>query len=449
MPAPYDYLSQLPGNAFENALKGYQENLKAQEAAANKKMMESDLAALAGNTSASVQDYNKLMLKYPALQEQLGNSWKMMEGNRRQGLMDYGSKGLFALENNDTNTAIKLTEDYANALANSGKPDEAAQIRAVGELIKYDPNAARTSFKLSMMAGMGAEKYAELEAKKAEAQAGGQEPAAWREWTNFQKLSQADQIRYLALKRQEQVKDVGGGYGVYNPVTGGMTQVPGGKKGLTPAQQADEERKSREAEYKFRNDQNLLNDALNVNQKQISAIDSLFNSDGTLNKAVARNFGMLQITNKFSGSEATNAKVVLKRLNADAFIVKLGEMKNQSQTGASGLGSLAVSEGNKVQEAAASLQGEQSAESFAKNVRLYQKELKDANDRLIKGFKNTYQNKDGQQYEQQNKLLQTPPGIGNTPVGDLPPAPGGTPTPGGTQTPANAAGGTQKFMVPY
>lgn len=165
MPAPYDYLSQFPGNAFETALKGYQENLKAQEAQANKKMMESDLAALAGNPAASVQDYNKLMLKYPALQEQLGNSWKMMDGTRRQAEADFGSKALYALENNNPDMAIKLVQDRATALRNSGRADEAAQIDAVGELIKYDPNAARTSFKLSLMAGLGAEKYAEYNSK--------------------------------------------------------------------------------------------------------------------------------------------------------------------------------------------------------------------------------------------------------------------------------------------
>lgn len=141
---------------------------------------------------------------------------------------------------------------------------------------------------------------------------------------------------------------------------------------------------------KMRTDQNLLAGALDANQQQIQKINNLFNPDGTLKSDVARNFGFGQISNKIPGTPASDAQENLKNINANSFIQALGLMKSQSATGASGLGALSEREGDKVQSAAAALGGSQSAESFAKNARAYQAELKAANERLKRGFQNIY-----------------------------------------------------------
>lgn len=162
-------------------------------------------------------------------------------------------------------------------------------------------------------------------------------------------------------------------------------------------------------DMKFRNDQNLIIGATTTIDDQINRIDRIFgkrDDDGNLllneqgvpvmppMQGVENNYGFAQISNKFGGTDASNALANLDQLNAASFIQQLGEMKNQSATGASGLGSATEREGDKVQAASqAAANREQSFDSAVKNALQYRKELEASKGRLQSGFQNIYKEK--------------------------------------------------------
>lgn len=137
---------------------------------------------------------------------------------------------------------------------------------------------------------------------------------------------------------------------------------------------------------KMANDQNLLAGSTDALDKQLQLVDKVLNSPG-----VDRNFG---IAGKYyptiPGSDAANSQELLKQLDATTFIGALGQMKNQSATGASGLGALSEREGDKVQSAQAALGRSQSYEAFQKNLANYKQELAASKTRLTAGFQNIY-----------------------------------------------------------
>lgn len=89
-------------------------------------------------------------------------------------------------------------------------------------------------------------------------------PAAVREYEFYNQLPPEQQRQFLDVKRAAQIQNLGGGFGVYNPVAGGITPIAGGGIAPTPAQQDDINRKNREAE-------DMFNRGLDVKQKALEA----------------------------------------------------------------------------------------------------------------------------------------------------------------------------------
>ncbi len=104
-----------------------------------------------------------------------------------------------------------------------------------------------------------------LAAAELQKQAMGSElPSNVREYQFYNALPAQEQKRYLDVKRAAQIQNLGSGFGVYNPVQGGITPIQGGGIAPTPAQQDDINRKNREAEDQF-------NRGLDVKQKALEA----------------------------------------------------------------------------------------------------------------------------------------------------------------------------------
>lgn len=89
-------------------------------------------------------------------------------------------------------------------------------------------------------------------------------PAAVREYQFYNQLPKDQQEQFLTVKRAAQIQNLGSGFGVYNPVQGGIAPVQGGNIELTPEQQAAQEAKVREAE-------DMFNRGLDVKQKALEA----------------------------------------------------------------------------------------------------------------------------------------------------------------------------------
>lgn len=162
------------------------------------------------------------------------------------------------------------------------------------------------------------------------------------------------------------------------------------KDALDEKKSAKEEKK----DLKFRNDQNLLNNATSAIDKQISYINSLFDGEN-LKPDVANVYGTtFGYQTPIVRQGTRDAKAKLDQVNAGAFISALGDMKNQSATGASGLGALSEREGDKVQSAATSAADtKQSPESAAAALKLYRDNLIQSKKNLLSGFQNIYKDK--------------------------------------------------------
>lgn len=93
---------------------------------------------------------------------------------------------------------------------------------------------------------------------------GGEAPSAVREYQFYNQLPADQQQQFLNVKRAAQIQNMGGGFGVYNPVQGGITPIQGGGIAPNPAQQDEINRKNRETEDQF-------NRGLDVKQKALEA----------------------------------------------------------------------------------------------------------------------------------------------------------------------------------
>lgn len=166
---PIDYSIDV-ASPFQSALQGFQggaavkqvldQRALAEQQAAAQAQMRTDLAALAAKKEASGADYAAVMTKYPQLSEQLGRSWTALNTSQQQSKLQSGTQAYAALQSGRTDLAEKLFRDRALAARNSGAEDEAKQAETMAELIKLNPETARTSIALSLASHMGPDKFA-------------------------------------------------------------------------------------------------------------------------------------------------------------------------------------------------------------------------------------------------------------------------------------------------
>jgi len=181
MAQPFNYTFQQT-DPFGSTMKGVETALgmasfvskqRAAEAEASLKQaelqraqeMQTELGSLARNPNATATDFTKMMIKYPALSKDLEKSWSVLSGDQKNNEITYGSQVLFALEGGQPDMAKNLVNERITALRNSGRDDDAKKQEVLLGLIDTNPDVARTSTNLSLVAAMGPDKYQELRTK--------------------------------------------------------------------------------------------------------------------------------------------------------------------------------------------------------------------------------------------------------------------------------------------
>lgn len=127
--------------------------------------MQGELAALSKNPNATATDFTQLMIKYPSLSKDLEKSWSVLSGEQKNNEITYGSQVLFALEGGQPDMAKNLVNERITALRNSGREEEAKKQEVLLGIIDTNPDAAKVSTNLSLVAAMGPDKYQELRTK--------------------------------------------------------------------------------------------------------------------------------------------------------------------------------------------------------------------------------------------------------------------------------------------
>lgn len=136
-----------------------------QEQLAQAQQMQGELAALSKKPNATATDFTELMIKYPSLSKDLEKSWSVLSGEQKNNEITYGSQVLFALEGGQPDMAKNLVNERITALRNSGREDEAKKQEVLLGIIDTNPDAAKVSTNLSLVAAMGPDKYQELRGK--------------------------------------------------------------------------------------------------------------------------------------------------------------------------------------------------------------------------------------------------------------------------------------------
>ena len=111
-------------------------------------------AAMSGlaekGSSATYQDYQQVQAQFPEFGQAVVQGWEGMDTARKQGttstLMQVGA----ALKGGQTDTAIEMANQFADAAENSGDPAMAATARSLAETMKSNPNAALATLGLTV-----------------------------------------------------------------------------------------------------------------------------------------------------------------------------------------------------------------------------------------------------------------------------------------------------------
>lgn len=166
---PINYDIQVK-NPFESALQGVQSGLQigAQADALKQQQlqraqavqMQQDLGKLAANPDAGAQDYASMMVKYPQLSEHFKRSWDVLNADQQQNKLSHSTQVYAALQSGSPDVAINLLQQQAQAYKNSGKQQDADAASHLAEVIKVDPNAAKTTAGLMLSSIMGPDKFA-------------------------------------------------------------------------------------------------------------------------------------------------------------------------------------------------------------------------------------------------------------------------------------------------
>lgn len=166
---PINYNIQVK-NPFEASLQGVQAGMQigAQADAIKQQQLQrqqqqqlqQDLGALANNKNAGAQDYASMMVKYPQLAEHFKKSWDVLSADQQQSKLSHSTQVYAALQSGNPQVAIDLLNKQAEALKNSGKPEDAQAASHLAQVIQLDPNTAKTTAGLMLSSIMGPEKFA-------------------------------------------------------------------------------------------------------------------------------------------------------------------------------------------------------------------------------------------------------------------------------------------------
>jgi len=208
------------------------------------------------------------------------------------------------------------------------------------------------------------------------------DPSAVREYQYFQSLPEDQREGYLAVKRAQQIRDIGGQIVSVDPITGQPTtvaqktlppeqtlehikaveeaKVAGGGK-ITPVQQ----RAYNRAESRLAADTGLrtsIAESENINQV----------IDEALGQASGWTTGLGSLTGIIPGTPAADLQANLRTIQADAAFSSLQNMRDRSKTGGA-LGQVSERELGLLSAARAALEASQSPEQFKRNLERYKK----------------------------------------------------------------------------
>ena len=219
--------------------------------------------------------------------------------------------------------------------------------------------SAPSPYKKSFLRTLGEANASAYQQQMQRAQGNPNAPSAVQEYQFYQKLPDAEKENYLKVKRAQQALNLGGSYGMVNPVTGQVDNQF--QKTLPPEQQPAVKQDQAAAAARgqaITTAQADLPRVIDNAQTSIDSINKALNSPG-----LDANFGMTGMVPNRPGSEASDAKALLDQIKGGAFLTAYGQLR--------GGGAITEIEGTKAEQAYARMQTAQSAAAFREAAKDY------------------------------------------------------------------------------
>lgn len=215
MALPINYRTDVQ-DPFQAALAGYQGGAAIRDDQMQQQMlqaklaeqerarlaqiqMQQELAALSSNPTAGARDYAAFTLRYPALKDQLKQSWEMVGKDRQAGVQDMMTRAYSALSVGKPDIAEQIMRDRAAAMRNSGNEAGAKPHEMWADMIKENPGQAKHLGAL-MLSSIDPEKFAtNFATLGAEGRAADEAPAKLAE-ANAKATTATEEARIAAPK---------------------------------------------------------------------------------------------------------------------------------------------------------------------------------------------------------------------------------------------------------
>lgn len=168
MPDPFNYAIDVP-NPTDAVMKGYAftkqyeaeqaARLQQQNAMAQQAAMQSELASVSKNATPGA--IASLMVKYPTLSENFKRSYDVLNAEQKQNRSGQATQVHAALQAGQPDVAQRLLKEQAGAARNAGNEQEAKSAETFAELVKLNPEMAKTSSGMFLAHALGPDKFAE------------------------------------------------------------------------------------------------------------------------------------------------------------------------------------------------------------------------------------------------------------------------------------------------
>lgn len=214
--------------------------------------------------------------------------------------------------------------------------------------------------------------------------AGGEDPANWREWQQFNRLSPEDQQRYLTMKRAEKYLDAGDRFVQPNPV------APGQMVREVPKNVAEEARLKAVGQE--------TGDRQMAQPKAFSAMTSADAKSDVVLKTIGEARQMVgpytaglggSLLRNLPGTAARDLSAKLDTLKANAGFAELQAMRDNSPTGGA-LGQVAVQELAMLQATITSLEQAQTPQQLSQALDGYERFIRESKVRRKQAYDATY-----------------------------------------------------------
>lgn len=325
-----------------------------------------DLTTLLSNPNAGAQDYAAYTLKYPSQEKAVKQAFDLLSGEQQQQRITQGAQIYGALNSGRPDLAESLLDQRLKALQNGGSPADIQTTQALLDVVKTDPNKARTLAGVTLAAWMGPDKFSAAYPAIAKEEREAAAAPGERAKTQAEVANIGSQIETRAATLDIQRED--------NRIK--AMQVALGKEDNALKRQ---ELEGRIADAQQKRDQ-LARDNQSTADSAFATVDRALDTIKDLEKhpGLSGNLGLTGVIPNVPGSDAANARALIEQLQSQGFLAEVDKMR--------GLGALTEAEGKKLTNAIGALDTKQDEKQFRKQLANISEQFTAARQRIAQKY---------------------------------------------------------------